>query len=72
VNPSIYSQDSRPQTPPSAGTVRRVGRQDDGQEARWVAKAEQTSEEPSMDKIRKFMGDEEVDKQGLEGRKANG
>lgn len=59
VSPSVDSQDSRPRTPPSAGTVRYIGRQDGGEEAGGVAKAEQASEEPSMDEIRKFMGDEE-------------
>jgi hypothetical protein len=62
VSPSVYSQPSQPQTPPSAGTVRYVGRQNGGEEAGGAAKAEQTTEEPNMDEIRKFMGDEEQKK----------
>lgn len=57
VSPSVYSQPSQPRTPPSAGTVQCVGRQEDGGEAVGRANAEQTAE-PSMDEIRKFMGDE--------------
>ncbi|KAJ4371077.1 hypothetical protein N0V86_008772 [Didymella sp. IMI 355093] len=59
VSPSVYSQPSQPRTPPSAGTIRRVGRQDEGVEAVGTANAQQTSEQPvSMNAIRKLMGDE--------------
>jgi hypothetical protein len=62
VSPSVYSQPSQPRTPPSAGTVRSVGQQDEGGEAVGTANVQQTSEQPvSMDAIRKFMGDEERD-----------
>ncbi|KAF3042538.1 hypothetical protein E8E11_004162 [Didymella keratinophila] len=62
VSSSVYSQPSQPRIPPSAGTVRYVGRQEKGEEAVGGANEEQMSEEPSMDEIRKFMGDEEQKK----------
>jgi len=62
VSPSVYSQPSQPRTPPSVSTVRYVGRQEEGWEAVGAANEEQASEEPSMDEIRKFMGDEEQKK----------
>ncbi|KAF3033761.1 hypothetical protein E8E12_004423 [Didymella heteroderae] len=58
VSPSVYSQPSQPRTPPSASTVRYVGCQSEGVEAVSAANREQTNEEPSMEEIRKFMGDE--------------
>lgn len=59
VSTSVYSQPSQPRTPPSASTVRYVGRQEESGQVVHVANGEQTSEEPGMDEIPKLMRDEE-------------